>query len=443
MRIPFKKLFLLLILFFNVKIKADEAQEHSTQDFLKAFDSLYASALNNVFQDENSLKELDDNQKAFIIFGKQRLEINRSAILKLTSYVLNLEKSQLKLFCKKTCPHCRCHESKMKHSKWPIRIMKWALSPLSLVKDIFQDPIALAIAPSIRLTREYGALTFSTIVLSQISWEIIESMASIAIGAGGAHLYCVAFNIALMSIVKSASSSLGILTKFPYQDSIFKRLSLALKNLAWGLRYTGSIKKNILVLRNGIYSLRKRDEHRKYNSDPTSINQRVFEESGLFAAEIVSSENIYPSKPTQNWSHDWNNIAHSSNELEKWVLLKIHIQGLESMGILARETANSRRKEKNWSNYEYLKFHSQLGRWFSEVKNLETQAIIELQHAEGIQKWAIINGLAEAERLLFLEINKLMSVFRDKVNLVLDLNFKEFKDSLLSIRKNSCEGRLF
>ncbi|MBP7845495.1 MAG: hypothetical protein KA116_11865 [Proteobacteria bacterium] len=434
----------LIILIFISNIKAHENSSPTTQEFLKAFDRLHTAALNNVFQDNDTSKPSNEDQKAYLVFGSHRLNINKSGILKLTTHVLNLEKQQLELICKTSCPHCQCHNLKIKKSKWPSRLYNWALAPLSLVQDIFKDPIAFALAPSIRLTREYGALTFSTIVLSQITWEIIESMASFAIGAGGAHIYCVAFNIALMSIVKSASSSLGILTKTPYNDSILKRLIIALKNLAWGLRYTGSLTKNVLIERNGIFSIRKRKDHRKFNNYSSTISSQALEESGLFAAEVASVESINnSSNDLKSWSSDWNIIANTPNELEKWVLLKIHIQGLESIGVIARNTANVYRKEHTWSNFEFLKFHSQLGRWLAEVKNLNIQAVLELQNSNGIQSWAVINGLAEAERMLLLEIQKLMSVFRDENNRVTNLDFRENRSILSTIRKHSCEGLLF
>ncbi len=441
---PIMRLPLLLTLIFISNIKAHESSSPTTQEFLKAFDRLHNAALNNVFPETDNSKASNEDSKAYLVFGSQKLNIKQSGILKLTTHILNLEKRQLDIICTTTCPHCQCHNLKIKKSSWPARLFKWALSPLSLVQDIFKDPIAFALAPSIRLTREYGALTFSTIVLSQITWEIIESMASFAIGAGGAHIYCVAFNIALMSIVKSASSSLGILTQRPFNEAILKRLSLALKNLAWGLRYTGSISKKVLIERNGIFSLRNRKDHRKFNRDSSTISSQALEESGLFAAEVASVENINDSpNELKAWSNDWNSITKTPDELEKWILLKLHIQGLESMGVIARNTANTYRKEHGWSHSEYLKFHSQLGRWLAEVKNLNIRALLELQHAIGIQSWAVINGLAEAERILLLEIQKLMSVFRDQNNRVIHLDFKDYRLILSTIRKHSCEGMLF
>ena len=52
-----------------------------------------------------------------------------------------------------------------------------------------------------KLIHSRGPGAFVVIATTQIAWEIVETAVSWAIGAGGAHAYCVVFNIALLRAV--------------------------------------------------------------------------------------------------------------------------------------------------------------------------------------------------------------------------------------------------
>lgn len=51
-----------------------------------------------------------------------------------------------------------------------------------------------------------GPASLIVIAVTQIAWETVETAVSWAIGAGGAHAYCVVFNIALLKLVDNSKS---------------------------------------------------------------------------------------------------------------------------------------------------------------------------------------------------------------------------------------------
>ena len=72
-----------------------------------------------------------------------------------------------------------------------------------------------------KLLHSRGAGSLVVIATTQIAWEVLESAVSWAIGAGGAHAYCVAFNIALLRTVDSFRN-LGQYLFFPGMNVPFK-----------------------------------------------------------------------------------------------------------------------------------------------------------------------------------------------------------------------------
>jgi len=71
-----------------------------------------------------------------------------------------------------------------------------------------------------------GAAALVVIGVTQVAWESLETAISWAIGAGGAHAYCVVFNIALLKAVDNAKGLFQFLTARGVKLSPAQRLRL-------------------------------------------------------------------------------------------------------------------------------------------------------------------------------------------------------------------------
>tara|TARA_B100000925_G_scaffold286847_1_gene265183 strand:- start:2125 stop:3387 length:1263 start_codon:yes stop_codon:yes gene_type:complete len=71
-----------------------------------------------------------------------------------------------------------------------------------------------------------GPTALVVIGVTQVAWETLETAISWAIGAGGAHAYCVVFNIALLKAVDNAKGLFSFLTARGTKMSALERLRL-------------------------------------------------------------------------------------------------------------------------------------------------------------------------------------------------------------------------
>ena len=76
-----------------------------------------------------------------------------------------------------------------------------------LIKNLPENLAHLKLAlPKYYYSRGYASLI--VIAVTQVAWETVETAVSWAIGAGGAHAYCVVFNIALLKLVDNSKAFL-------------------------------------------------------------------------------------------------------------------------------------------------------------------------------------------------------------------------------------------
>ena len=71
-----------------------------------------------------------------------------------------------------------------------------------------------------------GPASLIVIAVTQIAWESVETAVSWAIGAGGAHAYCVVFNIALLKLVDNSKAFFDFILARGTELTTFQRVRL-------------------------------------------------------------------------------------------------------------------------------------------------------------------------------------------------------------------------
>jgi hypothetical protein len=450
-----KTSYLAKILFFVLSsLSFAHEDEHSAAEYARAFDRLYERALKEVFTGQEELARIPEAELGYLLYGKEKLPFKRSAVLGLLADVLAVDDAQRKLFCSGQCANCPCgHQPEEVKKTWKKTLLAWASAPLSLFKEVAQDPAGFLLAPSVRLTREYGALTFATIVVTQVSWEALESVLSWAMGTGGAHFYCVAFNIALMSFVQTANSSVKMSCSLPHKEGFFKRLGSATKNFVYGLRYPRSLAKFYLSKIQGVNYLSKRKDFEEYNAPADSALRDTLYGNGFFAVDAAQAkfkERTSPLNPSVfrslSWGEDWKNLAEAKDAKERWVIWKLHISALEVFGKLVQKQADEKRKKvkglPRWGLKPYLRLHFELGNWLSRLRKLQSQGLILALGPDGdnLEKW---QGLAEAEKELFAQIRLLSDNLNEADRDFERPSFQDFDQKLKDATKaQRCEDEV-
>ncbi|NCN26557.1 hypothetical protein GW915_03195 [bacterium] len=98
---------------------------------------------------------------------------------------------------------------------------------------------------------EHGPLLFAVIAVSQVSWELLESVVSVAVGAGGAHVACTIFNAALLATATSANRTLKLMRSFPEQLSYRQKMGSAFISLLRALKAGFAFNKVLVQLGTG------------------------------------------------------------------------------------------------------------------------------------------------------------------------------------------------
>lgn len=327
------------------------------------------------------------------------------------------------------------------------------------------------------MLHEHGFLLFAIIAVTQTTWEALESVVSVSIGAGGAHVACTIFNAALLATATSLSKALQMSASYPKQIPLKQKLGSSFISFIRALKSGFALNKAMIMNQSRIannYNHSSFEDFLEKEGIEASEEEEFFIDSHFIAPVWAAFQPTSSNQSTQ-WVDSRDDIRSIfSDDLDtasRFLVLEKHIRGIKLLpkliNLMAEKTLFTPEQHGQFAaglslwkmgdaTREYLKVRGLTGEAFAAINEyrllLEPIASIK-QPRQYFMSYSetLIESIAEV-------FSELLDVFKEmKVFLISDFDlqtkdisqaykarFKEIKKKAKILRRTpfSCQMKL-